>query len=101
MKDFCNNIVYQLYKDCDLQSCRLFIQRIKEKYNLDVADIREIYRAIINYQVDTYGEQLKNSRSRQYIPKSMNRNQRHRQHDLINNKDGYEYRKFLKRNGYK
>ena len=100
MRDFCNNIVYQLYKDCDLQSCRLFIQRIKEKYNLDVVDIREIYRTIINYQVETYGEQLKNSRSMQYIPKSMNRNQRHRQHDLINNKDGYEYRKFLKRNGY-
>lgn len=100
MKDFCNNIIFQMYKDNDLQSCRLFIQRIKEKYDLDVADIREIYRTIINYQVEHYGEQLKNSRSMQYIPKSMNRNQRHRQKDLMHNKDDYEFEKFLKRQGY-
>lgn len=55
MEKYKEELIFMLYKDKPLK-VNYFKRMVSEKYNLK--EYVDLYRRIVNYQIDTYGEQL-------------------------------------------
>ena len=64
MKEYGNNLsggaklIYGLYKDKPVKNCNYFKYLLKKEHNISQFNYRDVYREIVNYQIDKYGEQL-------------------------------------------
>lgn len=95
---FKEQLIFEEYKDRYLWSANKFKNEIKTKYGIKVSS--DLYKKLINYQINKYGSQITDCCKIDYINKEQNRNHDRRQRDLKNNQDSYELEKFMKRNGY-
>ena len=58
-------LIFEAYKDKDVRSAVYFKDLIKKDYGIKVTS--DLYRKIINYQVEKYGVTLQNLDYREYI----------------------------------
>lgn len=62
--DLVEQLIYEAYKDKYIRSSEAFKQLIKKNYGYEVTS--DLYRKIINYQVEKYGISLSNLGTREY-----------------------------------
>lgn len=98
MSNFKEDYIFEIYKDTHINGAKKFVKEVKDKYNLEVNN--ELYKKIINYQVNKYGGKLSYGGYIEFIPKNKNRNRLRRVKDLEHCKELEEYKKFLERNNY-
>lgn len=65
MTQFKENLIFQLFKDKPLGCSKRFKENISKKF--DNIDYTRVYRKIINYQIETYGSELRNNSGTTYI----------------------------------
>lgn len=61
--DFKERIIFEKEKDLVLESSEKFYKKLRDiyKYNPDVRNLSNLYRKIINYQINKYGATLSDS----------------------------------------
>ncbi len=55
---FAEELIFELYKDKVIKNRKSFIKEMQSKFR-DV-NVSELYVRIVNYQINSYGEMLKN-----------------------------------------
>lgn len=53
------DMLFELYKESSLGNSEKFRKEITSKYNISDEEFTELYRRIVNYQVEKYGETLR------------------------------------------
>jgi hypothetical protein len=63
--DLVEKLIFEAYKRRYIRNAEAFKQYIKREYGLDVTS--DLYRKIVNFQVEEYGETLSDDKQREYI----------------------------------
>lgn len=95
-KEFMSGVVFELEKDIAFQGMREFKWKIYRKYGF-VPD-GDLYRRIVNYQIETYGRTFNNYKRRDYVQDFGRRNSKRRLQVKENNQKYYALEKVVERN---
>lgn len=98
MTQFKENIIFQMFKDRCLGYRQRFILEIKKLFHIDVETIGDIYRRIVNYQIKTYGRELRTGIGSTYIKGFKNKSSNNRRTRDYRNRLNSETNKIIERN---
>lgn len=62
-KEFEEQLVFEKYKDCCIESCKKFRKEVSQYKNINA---REVYTKINKYQVNKYGGSLSNNGTKEF-----------------------------------
>lgn len=96
---FKERMIFELEKDDFTKGSKITTNLWIKRYNITKSEACKIYRLVVNYQIDKYGEVKNNySDDREYHKNFIDRTPRKRSNKSINRKQHQELKKFERRN---
>ena len=95
METFKSQMVFELEKDNPFNSAKVFYEEIRKKYGLERDS--DLYKRICNYQLEKYGQTLRNKEVREFVKGFGIRNIRSRMRKTINSNRRYQTQAFIER----
>lgn len=95
---FKENMIYELFKNRCLGYRQKFFLEIKKLFSIDNETIGNIYRRIINYQIETYGRELRTGIGGTYVRGFKNKSSNNRRTRDYRNRLNSETNKIIERN---
>lgn len=98
MTQFKENIIFNMLKDIPTKSAKRFKDEVFKKFEITCESASELYRKIINYQINKYGSQLDFVSSSRYIENFRDKSTKRINYKRSRNELNYETKKLIERN---
>ena len=96
MVQFKENMIFQMFKDKSIGCAQKFKTEIKKLFDID--NTSDIYRKIVNYQIATYGQQIKSGVTNTYIKNFKSKGAKQRNYKKERNSLNFNTNKIIERN---